>query len=86
MCIRDRNKTNRFAIAFDGKMPQELLADSFSIVEDNEKSLIIQVHEGHNSNELLKGLIDRGIEIKSYQEKLPTLNEIFINKVGHSNE
>ena len=67
-------------------MPQELLADSFSIVEDNDKSLIIQTHEGHNSNELLKGLIDRGIEIKSYQEMLPTLNEIFISKVGHSNE
>ena len=84
--IKAENKTNRFAIAFDGKMPQELLADSFSIEEDNEKSLIIQVHEGHNSNELLKGLINRGIEIKSYQEILPTLNQIFINKVGHSNE
>lgn len=84
--IKAQNKSNRFAIAFDGKMPQELLADSFSIVDDNETSLIIQTHEGHNSNELLKGLIDRGIEIKSYQEILPTLNEIFINKVGHSNE
>jgi len=84
--IKAENKTNRFSIAFDGMMPQDLLADSFSIVEDNEKSLIIQVHEGHNSNELLKGLIERGIEIKSYQENLPTLNEIFINKVGHSNE
>ena len=84
--IKAENKTNQFSIAFDGKMPQELLADSFSILEDNEKSLIIQVHEGHNSNELLKGLIDRGIEIKSYQEILPTLNQIFINKVGHSNE
>lgn len=84
--IKAQNKSNKFEIAFDGKMPQELLADSFSIVEDNEKSLIIQVLEGHNSNELLKGLINRGIEIKSYQEILPTLNQIFINKVGHSNE
>lgn len=84
--IKAQNKPNRFKIAFDGNMPQDLLADSFSIVEDNDQSLTIQIQEGHNSNDLLKGLIDRGIVIKSYQEVLPTLNEIFINKVGHSNE
>ena len=84
--IKEENATNKFEIAFDGNMPDGLLADSFSIVEDNDQSLIIQAHEGHNSNELLKGLIDHGIEIKSYREMLPTLNEIFINKVGHSNE
>ncbi len=84
--IKDENKSNKFEIAFDGNMPEGLLADSFSIVEDNDQSLIIKAHEGHNSNELLKGLIDHGIEIKSYREMLPTLNEIFINKVGHSNE
>jgi len=84
--IKEENATNKFEIAFDGNMPDGLLADSFSIVEDNDQSLIIQAHEGHNSNELLKGLIDHGIEIKAYREMLPTLNEIFINKVGHSNE
>jgi ABC-2 type transport system ATP-binding protein len=84
--IKAQNKPNRFKIAFDGNMPLDLLADSFSIVEDNDQSLTIQIQEGHNSNDLIKGLIDRGIVIKSYQEVLPTLNEIFINKVGHSNE
>ncbi len=84
--IKDENKSNKFEIAFDGTMPSDLLADSFSIVDDNDHNLVIEAHEGHDSNELLKGLIDRGIIIKSYREILPTLNEIFINKVGQSNE
>jgi len=84
--IKDTYKDNTFEIEFDGSMPEELLGDSFQILEDNEQSLIIKALEGHNSNELLKGLIDRGVEIRSYREILPSLNEIFIKKVGESNE
>ncbi len=84
--IKSENKENKFEIEFDGSFPSDMLADSFEIVEDTSKSLIIQVKEGHNSNDLLRGLLDRNIEIKSYREVLPTLNEIFIKKVGESNE
>lgn len=84
--IKSSYKDNKFEIEFEGNMPQELLQDNFTILEDSDKSLVIQAQEGHNSNELLKGLIDRGIIIRSYREILPTLNEIFIKKVGQSNE
>jgi ABC-type uncharacterized transport system ATPase subunit len=48
----------------------------------NEDLLI----EAQELNPTLKSLINKGIEIKSYQEVLPSLNEIFIKKVGESNE
>ena len=84
--IKNENKENKYEIEFDGKFPSEMLAESFEIIEDTSDTLIIQALEGHNSNELLRGLLDRDIEIKSYREILPSLNEIFIKKVGETNE
>jgi ABC-2 type transport system ATP-binding protein len=84
--IKDDYKENKFLVEFEGKLPQELLSNNFEIVEDTDQGLIIKISEGHKSNELLKGLIDRNIEIRKYQEILPSLNQIFIKKVGESNE
>lgn len=84
--IKASHRENKFEIEFSGSFPEDLLGDSFEIIKDTDHSLIIRAMEGHNSNELLKGLIERNIEIKSYREILPTLNDIFINKVGESNE
>lgn len=84
--IKENYKENLFEIGFDGNMPNELSSPHFTIVEDKPHSVTIQAKEGHNGNELLQNLISRGIEINSYREILPTLNEIFIKKVGESNE
>jgi ABC-2 type transport system ATP-binding protein len=84
--IKADHKENKFLVEFDGSLPAEMLSDAFQVIEDSDKGLVIKVMEGHHSNELLKGLIDRNIEIKRYQEILPTLNNIFIQKVGESNE
>lgn len=84
--VQQEYKDNIFRIEFDGNMPSELQSPHFSIIADDDTSVTIQAKEGHNGNELLQNLISKGIEIKSYQEVLPTLNEIFIKKVGESNE
>jgi len=84
--VKDSYKEHKFEIEFDGNFPPDMSANGFSIVDDNDKSIIIQMERGRNSNDLLKGLIDRGIEIRSYREILPTLNDIFIRKVESSNE
>ncbi len=84
--VQQEYKDHIFRIEFDGNMPTDLQNPNFSIIADDEKSVTIQAKEGHNGNELLQNLISKGIEIKSYQEVLPTLNEIFIKKVGESNE
>lgn len=84
--IKNSHKENKYYLEFEGSLPSEMLSEVFTVIEDTNRGLTIQVKEGHHSNELLKGLIDRGIEIKRYQEILPTLNEIFIQKVGESDE
>ncbi len=84
--VKQDYKDNIFKIEFDGNMPADLQSPHFTIISDDDTSVTIQATEGHNGNELLQNLINKGIEIKSYQEVLPTLNEIFIKKVGESNE
>lgn len=84
--VQQEYKDNIFRIEFDGNMPSDLQSPHFRIISDDDKSVTIQAKEGHNGNELLQSLISKGIEIKSYQEVLPSLNEIFIKKVGESNE
>jgi ABC-2 type transport system ATP-binding protein len=84
--IKNNFKENTFKIGFQGSFPNELANESFEVISDTEEDVTIRINEGHNSNELLKALIDRNIQIQSYNEILPTLNEIFIKKVGESNE
>ena len=84
--IKEKYKDNQYEVVFDGTFPSDLLKDSFRILSDDERATRIQVLPGHDSNELLRGLIDRNITIKSYKEVLPSLNDIFIKKVGESNE
>jgi len=84
--IKNENKDNQFKLEFDGRFPQDMVGDSFQVLHDDDESVLIQASEGHDSNELLRGLLDRNIQLRSFQEVLPSLNEIFIKKVGQSNE
>jgi len=85
--LQERFKENKFRIGFKGNLDKALISDSFEVLTDSDDDLIISVKEGHNSNELLRELMDRGHEINSYNEILPTLNEIFIKQVdGQSDE
>jgi ABC-2 type transport system ATP-binding protein len=79
--IKQAHKENLFKIGFSGTFPEDLKKDSFDIVSDSEHEIIIKIKEGHDSNDLLASLIKKGIEIISYQEVLPTLNQIFIKQV-----
>lgn len=84
--IKQQYRDNRFSIEFDGTLPSELISSGFDVISDTDKSLTIQAREGHSPNELLRALLDKGIQINKYEEILPTLNDIFIKKVGESDE
>ena len=85
--IKQAHKENLFRIGFSGSFPEDLKKGSFDIIEDLDNEVIIRFKEGHDSNELLSSLINRGIKIHSYNEILPTLNQIFIKQIeGITNE
>ena len=84
--IKEGYKRNLFRIGFKGRLDPRMKSNSFLVVSDSADELIIKIKEGHNPNELLKELLNSGVEISSYNEILPSLNEIFINMVGESDE
>ncbi len=85
--IKDKHKENKYLLEFDGAMPSSIRGEHFDVITESPNHWIIQIREGHNSNELLRVLIENDIHIKTYKEILPTLNQIFIKKVqGESHE
>lgn len=84
--VKRANKENLYRIGFDGQLPSDLHSSAFTIVEDSDHEVILKVGSEADGNGVLRALLDKGIHINKYEEILPSLNEIFINKVGESDE
>ena len=79
--IRSRYKQNHFDIQYDGTLPDDLAA-RFSVVEQQPQRVVIALSPETPGNELLRSLLNQGVQIKAFNEVLPSLNEIFIRIVG----
>jgi ABC-2 type transport system ATP-binding protein len=78
--IKQQFKQHLFAVEFKGKMP-ELRSDYFDIQKGKNESFYIKLLQGSTSKDLLKEIVKQECELVSFQEVLPSLNEIFINQV-----
>jgi len=83
--VKNQYKDNLFKIDYDGSFPEELVAQT-KIISQKENSITVQLQEGEDSNALLRHLMQKNVHIHSFNEILPTLNEIFIKKVESSNQ
>ena len=82
--VKNQFKENIFEISYEGTLP-EGFDEKVNIVSHKEDKLTIQLNEGNDSNSLLKHLLQHGVHIHSFNEILPTLNEIFIKQVETDN-
>ncbi len=82
--VKDQYKENIYKIEFDGKLPERMQSNDFKVISDDDESILIKVNDGYDSNTLLRELINGGTNIKSFNEVLPSLNEIFIKQVESS--
>ncbi|MCL4150132.1 UNVERIFIED_CONTAM: hypothetical protein GTU68_057878 [Idotea baltica] len=81
--IKEAHKTNTFDV--EHRFPLHGLSDAFIVkneekVEEGMYKTSIKIINGSSSNELLKHLIDK-VEVHTFLEKIPNMNEIFISKV-----
>ncbi|MBA3648583.1 MAG: ATP-binding cassette domain-containing protein [Chitinophagales bacterium] len=84
--IRQRFKKNEFSIHYEGTAPQ-LDAECFPIVRQVNHEMVVKIKNGYSSNDLLSTLVQQPLKVVSFNELLPTLNEIFIEQVeGKSHE
>lgn len=82
--VKQQFKKNIYRVTFEGFLPP-IQHPNFSVVKSSGDELLIQTQPHNRPNELLKFLTDK-IEIHSFQELLPSLNEIFKEQVtrdGH---
>lgn len=85
--IKQRFKENLFKIEFDGELPSSLAVaegaeGGFNIAQNDQQSITVKTTEGGDSNDILRYLISLGVHIRSFNEILPSINEIFIRQVG----
>ena len=80
--IRQDFKENLFAIEFDNLLlPEHAGTHLFQVVNKIDQKLIIKRNEGYSNNDIIEYFIKQGLEISSFNEILPTLNDIFIRLV-----
>ncbi len=83
--VKQQFKENQFQINFSGELPG-MLEEQFQIIRSENSTIVIQLESGDDSNQLLRHLIQSGVHIDAFHEILPTLNQIFIKKVGGNSD
>jgi len=80
--IRQDFKEELFAIEFDNLiLPEHAGTHLFQVVNKIDQKLIIKRNEGYSNNDIIEYFIKQGLEISSFNEILPSLNDIFIRLV-----
>ncbi len=78
--VKQSFKENIFSIETDS--PENISDNNiFTVVRKDVNKIFVKINDGNNSNEVLSHLINNNIRIVSYNELLPSLNEIFIKLV-----
>jgi ABC-2 type transport system ATP-binding protein len=84
--IREKYKSNIYDISYRGDLDihGHILAGKYNILSNYQNGmgnrLSIQYPDGSNSGELIKDLIEH-VEIVSFNEVIPSMNEVFIKVV-----
>jgi ABC-2 type transport system ATP-binding protein len=79
--VKQQFKENLFRIGLEGELPATAETATFEVVGREASSLVVKIVAGHRPNEVLRFFIDRGLNITSFTEILPSLNDIFIRLV-----
>ncbi len=80
--IKHNYKENLFRVSFSNKLMAEHLAiHLFQVKEKNEHEVVIKLDPGYTNNDVLEYFINKGLHIESFNEILPSLNDIFIRLV-----
>src|SRR5687767_12064737 len=75
-------KENLFKVNFSNKLLAEHLAiHFFEVKQKSDHEVIIKLDPGFSNNDVIQYFIDKGLSIESFNEILPSLNEIFIRLV-----
>ncbi len=78
--VKQDCKENIFKVGFD-HLPEAFENNIFEIVNTKDNFLTVKINEGYNPASVLKEFLDHRASVVSFNEILPSLNDIFIKKV-----
>lgn len=78
--IKQEFKENLFSIGFD-HLPQVDGNAPFQVIAKRDNYYTVKINDGLKPNNVLQYFLDRNASIESFNEILPSLNEIFIRLV-----
>ncbi len=80
--VRQDFKEHLYRISFEQEvLPEHLAIHLFELKGRKDNELTIRKAEGYSTNDILSYFISQGLVIQSFQELLPSLNDIFIRLV-----
>lgn len=80
--VKQDFKENIFEIGFDQPvLPEHTAIHLFNLKSASPHQLKIQINEGFTNNDVIQYFINKGLNIRSFHEVLPSLNDIFIRLV-----
>lgn len=78
--IKQDFKENLFKVGFE-ELPELFENNSFEVVGKNDLNLIVKINPGYKPNDVLHYFLKQQADISSFNEILPSLNDIFIKLV-----
>lgn len=79
--VKQEYKENLYTVGLEQPLSVISPMAPFELVKANGDQQVIRIRENNRPNDVLRYLIDNGSAIHSFQEILPSLNEIFIRLV-----
>jgi ABC-2 type transport system ATP-binding protein len=80
--VKNDFKENLFKVRFSNQLLAEHLAiHLFEVKHKTENEVTIKLDTGFTNNDVLQYFINKGLAVESFNEILPSLNEIFIRLV-----
>ncbi len=80
--VKDDFKEHIFKIGFD-ELPPQFSSQSFDIINSKGNFLNVKIKDGNKPVQVLQEFLDHKASIHSFNEVLPSLNDIFIKQVSH---
>lgn len=78
--VKQQFKQHHFTIGLE-EVPATIQTPAFEVLKRKDQQLEVRINEGHKPNDVLQYFLSQSCNITSFQEILPSLNEIFIKLV-----
>lgn len=83
--IKNQYKQHLYRVEIAGDWPADF-AERFQLASRQNGTATVQFSDEQESNNVLQYLVGKGVHVRSFNEILPTFNEIFIRRVAETGQ